>query len=270
MFWNNTSAYKDGYLTFIALEDGTFSYSTASQYTIDDGKHWIDLPANTATPTIQAGNMISWRYKDISSTAKTFKSSNKFNAEGNVLSMKFGENFKQGNNRSCQSMFDGCSGLVSAENLIIPRNTANAAYQYLFRNCTNLEKAPALPVTSLVKYIYANMFQGCTSLTTAPALPATTLTNRCYESMFQGCTSLTTAPTLPATTLALRCYYYMFLGCTNLTYIKCLATNISASSCLFGWVYGVSSTGTFVKASGMEGWPRNTNGIPTGWTIEEE
>ena len=60
------------------------------------------------------------------------------------------------------------------------------------------------------------MFRGCTSLTTAPALPATTLTEYCYANMFYGCTSLTTAPTLPATTLANNCYATMFWGCTSL------------------------------------------------------
>ena len=34
------------------------------------------------------------------------------------------------------------------------------------------------------------MFRACTSLTQAPALPVTTLANNCYDSMFQGCTGL--------------------------------------------------------------------------------
>ena len=34
------------------------------------------------------------------------------------------------------------------------------------------------------------MFRGCTSLTQASALPATMLANYCYNSMFRGCTSL--------------------------------------------------------------------------------
>lgn len=40
------------------------------------------------------------------------------------------------------------------------------------------------------KYCYYSMFRGCTSLTMAPALPATTLANHCYYYMFNGCTSL--------------------------------------------------------------------------------
>ena len=34
------------------------------------------------------------------------------------------------------------------------------------------------------------MFRGCTSLTEAPALPATSLADSCYSYMFYGCTSL--------------------------------------------------------------------------------
>ena len=88
--------------------------------------------------------------------------------------------------------------------------------------------------------------------------------------MFKGCTSLTTAPELPATTLASGCYNSMFAGCTNLNYIKCLATNISASDCTYNWAYGVASTGIFVKASSMNDWEiDSTNGIPSGWTVQD-
>jgi hypothetical protein len=111
------------------------------------------------------------------------------------------------------------------------------------------------------------MFRGCTSLTTAPALPATTLADGCYNGMFYGCTSLTTAPALPATRLAAQCYQSMFYGCTNLDYIKCLATYISASYCTNNWVDGVSQYGTFIKNETMQNWTTGVNGIPTTWVV---
>ena len=43
---------------------------------------------------------------------------------------------------------------------------------------------------TMASYCYYSMFRGCTSLTQAPALPATTLANDCYHSMFYKCTSL--------------------------------------------------------------------------------
>ena len=99
-------------------------------------------------------------------------------------------------------------------------------------------------------------------------LPATTLTKDCYHHMFYGCSNLTIAPELPAPTLKSLCYAEMFGGCSKLNYIKCLATNISADRCTLFWHNGVSQTGTFVKAAGMESWTRGDDGIPSGWTVE--
>lgn len=98
-------------------------------------------------------------------------------------------------------------------------------------------------------------------------LPATTLADRCYDHMFYGCTSLTTAPALPATTLADGCYNHMFYDCSKLNYIKMLATDISAFICLYNWVSGVSSAGTFVKDPNMTSLPRGSSGIPYSWTV---
>ena len=97
-----------------------------------------------------------------------------------------------------------------------------------------------------------------------------TLFNDCYRSMFQNCTSLTTAPELPATTLASYCYQSMFQGCSNINYIKCLAIDISASDCTSLWVYGVSSSGLFVKNSNTENWERGNHGIPKNWTVHND
>lgn len=126
--------------------------------------------------------------------------------------------------------------------------------------------------TLTATYTFSGLFSGCTYLTSAEniVLPATTLTNRCYSNMFQNCTSLTVAPELPATTLTKSCYYYMFSACYSLNYIKCLATDISATDCTTGWVAGVASSGTFVKAASMSSWTTGDDGIPDGWTVEND
>ena len=86
--------------------------------------------------------------------------------------------------------------------------------------------------------------------------------------MFNGCTLLTTAPALPAETLVAECYYEMFEDCTNLSSITMLATDISAHFCLYNWVDGVPTSGTFYKNSEAT-WNRTgTSGIPTGWTVQ--
>lgn len=192
-----------------------------------------------------------------------------------------------------QYMFQGCTSLTSAPEL--PATTLAAeCYQNMFYLCTSLTQVPQLPATILKSSCYSSMFQfcssltqtpelqattlaescynsmfyGCRSLTQAPELPATTLAEGCYERMFQHCSSLTQAPELPATTLAKNCYYVMFGNCTNLNYIKMMAIDISAFNCLDLWVYGVPSTGTFVKNSAATWDVTGDSGIPSGWTVE--
>ena len=167
------------------------------------------------------------------------------------------------------NMFYGCTSLRTAPALPATALTSNCYYQ-MFYNCTSLATAPALPATTLADYCCYEMFRGCTSLATAPTeLSATTLAQYCYYGMFQGCTGLTTAPTLPATSLVTRCYCNMFYGCSRLSSITCLATSgINTNNSTTNWVYGVASSGTFTKASGIS-WPSGNNGIPSGWTVQE-
>ena len=197
-----------------------------------------------------------------------------FDAAGNIMSLFYGDDFigktsfPSGAIQCCYSMFNGLY-IDNAKNLILPATTLpSMCYMYMFRDCKSLKTAPDLPSTALTDYCYNAMFNGCTSLITAPALPATVLADRCYQYMFYNCSALTTAPELPSVNLAQSCYQNMFFGCTSLNYIKCLATNISASNCTYNWVFGVSLSGTFVKAEGMTGWAVGTNGIPNGWSVE--
>ena len=166
-------------------------------------------------------------------------------------------------------MFAGCTSLATAPQLSAS-TLAESCYSHMFYGCTSLTTAPALSATTLAEKCYNGMFQDCTSLTTAPNLPATTLAESCYRYMFGGCTSLETAPDLPATSLVKECYNEMFKGCTSLNSVKCLATNISAENCTKDWLYNVSATGTFTKASTMVDWTTGVDGIPSGWTINNE
>ena len=167
------------------------------------------------------------------------------------------------------SMFEGCSNLTTAPEL--PATTmAENCYSSMFFN-TSLSTAPELPATTLASYCYSGMF-GRTSLTTAPALPATILAAGCYSGMFTYCTRLTTAPDLPAANLVSGCYFGMFFGCSRLNYVKCLATTNLEDLYSGGeapWLGGVSSSGTFIKAEGVD-WRIGSEGIPSGWTVQEE
>ena len=248
--YNEYVDYSKQYLTFTALEDGTFSFNTTGlSYSLDEGKTWATLASNTNTPTVHTGEKIMWKgVKSLGSY--NFSSTGRFNVEGNVMSILFGDNFVgqtslSGKNNAFAALFRTNNNIISAKNLILPATT-------LSENC------------------YASMFNNCTSLTTAPSvLPATTLANSCYQEMFISCTSLVKAPELPAKTLVYNCYREMFNFCKKLNYVKMLATDVSASLCLLDWLNNVSATGTFVKASSAT-LPTGGSGIPSGWTVINE
>ena len=296
------------YLTFKITSGGTIYWKglktseVTISYSKDDGITWTNINATTAgTPiNVSTGDIVKFKgdnalyngNKFIASTSVTFT------VEGNIMSLIDSVGFASATTLTREytfgSLFEDCTGLTSAENLVLPATTlADSCYSNMFDGCTSLTKAPSilpatnlifncyrqmfygctslitapeLPATTLASYCYGQMFQGCTSLTTAPKLPATTLANGCYIQMFQDCTSLTTAPELPTTTLAPYCYSAMFGGCASLNYIKCLAEDISATKCTNSWVSGVASTGTFVKNPNTT-WSTGYNGIPSGWTV---
>ena len=127
-------------------------------------------------------------------------------------------------------MFRGCTNLTTAPAL--PATTlAQYCYREMFRGCTNLTTAPELSATALANYCCYKMFADCYNLIQAPALPATTLANSCYSHMFDNCTRLTQTPELPATTLATYCYEYMFAGCASLTQAPTLPAATLANYC---------------------------------------
>ena len=324
----NVTAYQEAVpdfstepLTFNILSAGTINWTasnTAIAKTIDYKKNngeWTSITPNigSSAPFIEvnSGDKLQFRGNNeqyatggpwTALSYNSFRGSTaSFEAEGNIMSLIYGDEFKNkltiSSTYAFAGLFTGCNNLVSAENLILPATTlASYCYYQMFSGCEKLTTVPALPAmallegcyqemfngcnwltavpsnllpaTSLADYCYSGMFDGCTSLTTAPALPATTLANYCYRSMFQGCRYITTAPELPATTLANNCYQYMFNGCISLNDIKCLATDISASYCTDSWVRGVASEGTFKKASSMASWTTGGDGIPTGWTVQ--
>lgn len=304
--------YSKDYLTFVATESGTFKFSGAStsnkvSYSIDSGATWSTIARVATTPTVTAGNKVMWKASGLlpnsSNGIGRFSSTANFTAEGNIMSLHFGDNFSGETSLSSKSnayrtLFSGCTTLTSVENLCLAATTlSSGSYNRMFMGCTNLTTAPKeLPATTLGTLCYSNMFSGCTSLTTIPSvlpattlqsqcyysmfqktkvgivpsglLPATTLASGCYTHMFRDCSSLTKAPDLPAPTLVDSCYQNMFYNSPSLQYIKCLATDISASNCTSSWVSSGLSNGIFVKASSMNDWTTGTSGIPSGWTVQ--
>ena len=232
--------YSKEFFTIEALEDGlTVSLSqNAYEYRIDDGS-WNTLSADSNTPSINKGQKLSFKITNptISYGIGTFTVNKAFNVEGNIMSLLYGDDFigqidLSGKDHALHGLFNNCTTLQNAKNLILPATTlADSCYYEMFANCTSLTEAPELPSTTLADSCYESMFDGCTSLTIVPELHATTLASLCYSAMFYDCTSLTTAPELHVTTLADDCYSYMFYGCTSLTIAPELHATTLADSC---------------------------------------
>ena len=240
----NPFSWADEYLTFVALEDGTFTFTpednNAISYSIDNGDNWS--VGNSVELT--KDSKVLWRGEMTpitNSGVGTFSSTGQFNVQGNAMSLLFGDDFKgqtdlTDKDYAFSRLFDSNSNLVNAQNLSLPATTlASSCYRGMFNGCTSLVNAPSvLPATRLATYCYNDMFFDCTSLVNAPELPATTLADYCYSDMFLGCTSLETAPELPATTLADYCYSEMFNGCTGLTSApSVLPATTLAGSCYY-------------------------------------
>ena len=277
----NKLSYADNYLTFITLEDGTFTFTMSQKlstsavpsisYSIDNGKTWVttqnvdNQEVIITTPTINAGDKILWKSNAVQYCTNPnpypngdegygyFFSSGNFNIEGNIMSLMYEDDFKGRTTLkelistgamagSFSNLFKNSTKLVSVKNLSLPATTLEQyCYYYMFYGCTSLTSTPTLPATTLASSCYNSMFKGCTSLTTPPKLPATTLAGSCYGGMFQGCTSLTTAPKLLTTTLEQYCYYSMFQDCTSLTTAPELPATTLANSCYYYMFNGCTS-----------------------------
>ena len=254
-----TAGWVEKFITFSAASEQTLTMKIEGRYTLSDslkysvgGGEWKKLQADAAISFGGTAGDLRMRGKSLEGMAK---------GRADFACIVFGY----------EEVKVSCSGdirtLVDFERPTTV-DTSNARFSFLFKNCSVLTKAPALPAENLADSCYEGMFYGCENLTSAPALDAETLAEFCYLGMFYGCTSLTSAPALPAKTLVPYCYYSMFEGCERLTSVTMLATDISAEFCLRNWLYSVSETGTFTKAAKMD---KKTlqEYIPAGWTVQD-
>ena len=265
--------YENDYLTFRITSSGTIcwksvgsGYAKTIEYSLNGGE-WTSVTAASTPPSISvvpndiirfkgtnttyAGNKANYASfgKDTSGSTD-IGSTAYFTAEGNIMSLIYGDNFI--GNTAMTGTYNFCSlfkrtNIESAENLVLPSMT-------------------------LTQYCYRALFSWCTVLSVAPKLPATTLARGVYWYMFEQC-AITEAPDLLAETLVQECYGNMFTGCTQLNYIKCMANSgFNAASAKTNWVSGVASSGTFVKDSGVavSTWSTGPSGIPRNWVVFDD
>lgn len=283
-------------LTFEAVGNGDiYIYNTENvrvtiTYKINDGAEQTYSAGHTIY--VNAGDKVSFfctssSLHDSGSYNVRFELNNtNFYAYGNVMSLidDSGSGFANDKtisaSQALKGIFQGAVKMINhpTKRIVLPAtNVSSNCYEEMFIGCTGLKTAPDLPATSLSLRCYKKMFFNCTGLTKAPdVLPATILASECYENMFGGCTSLTKAPVLPDATLVDGCYGWMFSGCSSLNYVKCLVKDLTVGNgSLNSWLNGVSSTGTFVKAS-TSNWD-NSAYIhstyylwPNAWTVVTE
>ena len=279
--------YSQDYFTIVSEEDNnTISlkntrYSTSTSSTAywqsvtisastDGGNTWSKFTTSRGETrtfgTINKGDKVllkstASKFSNTNSAYHYFDSTKNISAEGNILSLIYGNNFlsydslpsiaTKEKNRTQQlgCIFKNNTKIISAENLVLkPTTLSPKCYANMFYGCTNLTTAPSvLSATTLADYCYQGMFDGCTSLTAAPTsigTSSTTIADHCCYVMFQGCTSLTTAPELPATTLASSCYSNMFQNCASLTSAPILPATTLTGSCYAGMFQNCTSLTT--------------------------
>lgn len=208
-----------------AIEPLTVRFSlNPIEYSLDNYT-WHTLPADTSTPTIEAGRRAYFRASGLTATSAagigTFSVTGRHDIGGNIMSMLYGADYMEqtiiSKDYAFRSMFTNDSNLISAKKLQLPAIKLSAnCYRALLNTCVNLIDSPELPATELASNCYSFLFKGDTSLAQAPELPATKMELQCYSSMFEDCSSLISAPELPALTLAQECYNGMLRNCTNL------------------------------------------------------
>ena len=232
------------YLRFKALEDSTFQFTNAIEYSLD-GNEWVELEANTDTPIVEKGRIILWRGNITPNSTNgigTFSSSGKYEAKGNPLSLRLGDNFKgvttmPNNSYMFYKLFYANTGLISAKDLSLVCTTIRPyCYNRMFYGCKNLVNVCNLPATTLRDGAYAYMFFGCSSLTKAPYISAdytmgtTIAEGSCLGHMFYGCTSMTSIDKIPSNNTSTKysyAYYFMFMNCSSLASIPSVTIDLS-------------------------------------------
>ena len=197
----NEIDYASQPFTIVALEDGTMdialpSGATFMNYSLNDGA-WVDNTEDIALE-VKANDKVKLKANAIS-VSNIFDLSMPFNAEGNIMSLLYGNDFKDKKTIESERCFAYTfkeTNIVSAKNLI-------------------------LPATTLTDTCYGGMFYYCTSLIEAPELPATTLATWCYYGMFDGCSSLNKITMLATDISASNCLYDWVNGVSSSgTFIK--------------------------------------------------
>lgn len=301
--WNITDIPTANYLKFTTVDDNgsTYAFSNSGlEYSIDGGA-WTTLASNTNTPNVPKGSNIRFRGHLIPNGSKgigRFSSSGKFDAEGDLMTLLYGEYYVGQTDKFADYMFGELfsnSNVVDAKNLVIPNAMGDYYYYRMFYQCMSLTSAPLLPFSHVGYNSCNSMFFKCTSLTAIQPMTIESINKGSMTSMFNNCQSLVDASMITITGEKSRSCYNMFnmcknlkkspiikgditssscermfYGCSNLSDVTYLGTTSPSSSNSRNWMQNVPATGTFYMSQDAT-WDstvsRDANGIPEGWTI---
>lgn len=153
--------YTKEYLTFNITSAGQIKWFCNNQqtsnrktiqYSTDNGSTWTSITSNRSAPSINVTTGDKVLFKGDNSTYmgasnsyyNSFSGSTAgFELEGNIMSLIDSTNFSGltslPQTYTFQYMFAGCTGLTSAQNLVLPATSlVVGCYRYMFQYCRNL------------------------------------------------------------------------------------------------------------------------------------
>lgn len=251
-----------------------------------NGGSWTTLNITTATTTIalSIGDTLRFRgnnsyYATSDSIYTSFGDNDsgttcQFGLYGNIMSLFDSKNFATlkefTQSYAVGSMFKRGYGCKAASSLVLPATALTQnVYFGLFQGCQFKRGPRVLPAPHIGDASYNCMFQSMWTLEEMPIIMATGVNGWGCNQMFAGCTALKETTPLIFTNVVANGCNGMFKNCTSLNKVTCLIENPNTSDNTKDWLTNVSATGTFYKSSSVaeSSFPRNGNGIPTGWTI---
>ena len=166
--WNTKEPphdYSKDYLTFEILSAGTISIlnNDGIYYSLNEGA-WTKQRGDI---NVNAGDTVRLYSTTTNKTPQFRTSTAVYNVCGNIMSLGYGQDFVDKTTLAVgySQMFKYCTGIISAENLVLPATTLTVeCYKDMFQNATNLISGPTLPAQTLVQSAYEGMFIGCSNL----------------------------------------------------------------------------------------------------------
>lgn len=277
------------YLAFDILSPGTItidydgSAPTGSGYYLSyclNGGDWVKLTGTDIinfSLNVEEGDRILWEgnalrgylYSGSSNFRRSkFNTTCEFEIYGSLSSLMYnqsGKKLTEVPKGGFYELFGNCTGLISAEHLILPKSLNSGGYNFsrMFQGCTSLTVAPEISVNVAEPSSFYYMFYNCAALTSSPNISTTTLKSDSCSYMFSNCIGLEEAGSISVSdTIESGACYYMFNGCTHLEATpEIIADTIASSAFQYKYMFSgctslttVSSiTATTVGSYGLRG-----------------